>query len=129
AVAGVCARGPDVAGGKGVEEGIRAREELLRIAERAANAGSWHYDAGSGRKEWSEQCHLLYGTDPASFQPTLDTWAGLILEEDRAAALDAVARAVREARDFDVEFRIRHPRHGLRWLWEIGRAESQDGRV
>ena len=124
-VEGVFTLVTDISDRKALEEELRQSEELLRFAERAANAGSWSYDVATRKKQWSDQCHALYGTDPASFEPTLDTWAGLVLEEDRPSALAYVGRALKVPQDFDLEFRIWHPQLGLRWLWEIGRAEFE----
>ncbi|HUF81560.1 MAG TPA: PAS domain S-box protein, partial [Burkholderiales bacterium] len=124
-VEGVFTLVTDISDRKALEDELRQSEELLRFAERAANAGSWSYDVATGRKQWSAQCHALYGTDPASFEPTLDTWAALVIEEDRPRALASVRRALTEPQDFDLEFRIQHPRLGMRWLWEIGNAEFE----
>jgi PAS domain S-box-containing protein len=128
-VEGVFALVTDISQRKALEDELRQSEELLRLAERAANAGSWSYDVASGAKRWSAQCHALYGTDPASFTPTLDAWAALVIDRDRAAALASVKRALTGIGDFDVEFRIRHPQLGERWLWETGRAEFEAGRA
>ena len=126
-VEGVFALVTDISQRKALEEDLRQSEELLRLAERAANAGSWNYDVATGEKRWSAQCHALYGTDPDTFKPTLDSWAALVTEGDRAAALASVQRALAGIGDFDVEFRIRHPQLGERWLWETGRAEFEAG--
>jgi PAS domain S-box-containing protein len=108
---------------------LRHSEELLHLAERAVHAGSWTFDAATGIGKWSERCHELFGTDPRTFVPSFDAWLELVHEADRASARATVTQALAEGSELDAEFRIKHPVKGTRWLWELGRAEYENGRA
>ncbi len=101
----------------------REQEELLKLAQRAADAGAWAFELSTGNAWWSEACYDLFGLDPTTFTPTLENWAARVFAEDRERALEAVREAVAEHRDFSCEFRIVHPEKGVRWIWEVAQAQ------
>jgi PAS domain S-box-containing protein len=106
----------------GVNARLRDSEERLRIAQRYAGAGSWDWDIRADQVAWSEEYFDLYGLDPAEVTPGREAWLASVHPEDReaaAAALEACLR--RRDPDFRVEYRILHPRRGLRWLSGRGR--------
>ena len=111
---------------KRAEAALREKDELLRLAQRAAEAGVWGFDIATGEAHWSEGCHRLYGTDPATFRPSLDAWVALLQPNDREEAAARVRQAIERREEFDFEFRIDHPAKGGRWLWEVGKAEFDD---
>jgi PAS domain S-box-containing protein len=101
---------------------LRDSEERLRIAQRYAGAGSWDWDIRADRVEWSPEYYDLYGLDPAEVRPSYAAWLETIHPEDRGRAERAVVECLRRRDpDFNVEYRIRHPRRGLRWLAGRGR--------
>ena len=105
------------------EAAVRDGQELLRLAQRAAAVGVWDFDVRSGVTRWSEECHRVYGTDPATFVPSLEAWVSLVLEPDRARVQQAVGEALARHAELSTEFRVNHPARGVRVLWEVGRAE------
>jgi PAS domain S-box-containing protein len=101
---------------------LRDSEERLRIAQRYAGAGTWDWDIRADRVTWSEEYFDLYGLDPKSVTPSHATWLEAIHPGDRAAADAALQDCLRRRDpDFRVEYRIRHPRRGERWLAGRGR--------
>jgi PAS domain S-box-containing protein len=101
---------------------LRESEERLRLAQSYAGAGTWDWDIRNDRVEWSEEYYDLYGLDPARTKPSYAAWAASILPEDRAAAEAALSDCIkRKSADFRTEYRIMHPRRGLRWLSGRGR--------
>ncbi|HEX2101729.1 MAG TPA: PAS domain S-box protein, partial [Candidatus Synoicihabitans sp.] len=127
AVRGAVAAFVDVTERRQAEQALRRSGELLRLAERTAGAGAWELDLRSGKVYWSDECHRLYGTDPLSFAPTFDSWLEQIYEPDRDSARAAAQRAIEHREELNIEFRVQHPALGLRWLWEVGKAEYDDG--
>lgn len=64
----------------------------------------------------SPQCEEVIGLSREALYADYMAWFGLIHEEDKArlkSALESVARREK----IDLEFRILHPRKGLRWIW------------
>ncbi|HXW06060.1 MAG TPA: PAS domain-containing protein [Vicinamibacterales bacterium] len=101
---------------------VEAEDRLAAVLD-AARAGVWDFDVVTGTGRWSEQCHKLYGTDAASFAPTVDSWLGLVHPADRDGVRKAVERALARGRDLNTEFRVPHPARGQIWLWEHGHLE------
>lgn len=60
---------------------LRASERLLKEAQQMAHMGSWAFDPGSRRFEWSEEVFRICNQDPATFQPNLDNVLTLIAPE------------------------------------------------
>lgn len=110
----------DITRRKGVELSMRESARMLVLAQRAAEAGVWSVDLKSGAARWSEGCYRLYGFSPVQAPPTIEAWQALVVEEDR----ERIGRMVRESIvrrvEFSMEYRIRHPEKGLRWLWTLG---------
>jgi PAS domain S-box-containing protein len=101
---------------------LQESEERLRLAQSYAGAGTWDWDIEKDRVEWSEEYFDLYGLDPKRTTPSYAAWAESILPEDRAQAEASLHACIQHrAPDFHTEYRIMHPRRGLRWLSGRGR--------
>ena len=113
----------DITARKRIEEELRANEELLRLAQRAAHAGVWELDLVAGTAWMSSECHALYGTALAARGPDIASWRRRVVPEDAPAVAAALDTAVERGEEYSTEFRIHHPALGERWIWEIGGAE------
>ncbi|WP_158292436.1 PAS domain-containing protein [Paracraurococcus ruber] len=101
---------------------LRDSEERLHLAQRYAGAGTWDWDIRNNTVEWSQEYFDLYGLDPARTLPSREAWLAAIAAEDRASTAAALEDCLRRRDpDFRVEYRIRHPRRGERWLSGRGR--------
>nr|WP_247884323.1 PAS domain-containing protein [Azospirillum sp. OGB3] len=120
----------DITERKALEEALRRSEERLTIALAASEAGIWDFDLRDRTLAWSDGMYRLYGVTPDSFTPGEDSFFKLVHPADR----DSVRRFTRdvlEARrsDYRGEFRILHPRDGVRWIMAIGRPLYENGRL
>ena len=89
-------------------------EERLRIAESASGIGTFEMEVASGRLVWSEQLTTLFGLEENA-EPSLAALESVIFVDDvpkLRAALDEASRSG----SWQVEFRVRPPGGGLRWL-------------
>jgi len=101
---------------------------LLKLTLRAAQAGSWAWDVGSGDVFWSEEFHHLVGTTAATCRPSYETWLRTIHPEDGEAATREMWRSMQERRELNNEFRIVRPDGAVRWIRSQGRTVyGQDG--
>ncbi len=106
---------------------LRAREEQLRFAQQCAKAGAWDWDLTADRMVWSPECYDLLGLDLRNDRPSLDRLLAAVVPEDRPVLQGAVAASIAAASDeFRLEFRVRHPGIGLRWIANIGRVVWRD---
>jgi signal transduction histidine kinase len=119
-VRGVVGAFVDITVRRQTEEVLRAYEQRLKLAQRAARAGAWEIDLVSGLHWWSEEEYLLHGLDPAYFQPSLTHWLDALFPEDREAVADRLGAAITLGRDVEVEYRIAHAELGVRWLLRVG---------
>ena len=116
----------DITETKLAEARLAASEQSLRLAQEAAQVGTWEWDPDTGRGAWSRHQFALFGLDPsAGTPPGYEAFLRLVHPEDR----DAVREAAHEARRsglYQVEFRIRRGAEGeTRWL--IGRGRRMPG--
>lgn len=115
---------PDLRRLKRAEQGLIEKEaklrhslEQLKMALRAANAGTFTWDMASDTMESSEELLQLYGAKARkSVVPRL-AWIKNVVPEDREHALAAFDRAARGQDSEAAEFRIRRIDNGeLRWI-------------
>jgi len=101
----------------------REAEERLHFALRCAHAGTWDWDLESGLMEWSDESFRLFGRDPQQEEaPGHDEWLRLVHPEDQERVQGYVTFALDQHwDDFYVEYRVRHPEKGTRWLAQWGR--------
>lgn len=108
------------------EREARLNADRLALALQAAHAGTWYWDALSGRLQWSPELVALYGEPPAGRNP--QGWLALVhpddqerTERERLNLLDEGGQAYRS------EFRV-VDRHGRdHWLAAIGTVSYDRG--
>jgi len=108
------------------EAATRDREHLLRLALRWANAAAWHWDGGEHRVHWSPEMFELYGLDPTGPPLSLDEWLTIVDARDRDRVMQELEKSLTEQLEFDIPFRIMHPKRGERWLTALGRFLLSD---
>ncbi|WP_293354429.1 MULTISPECIES: PAS domain-containing protein [unclassified Microcoleus] len=112
----------DITKRKQAEASLRHNEQLLRLALSGAHAGSWHWEIPTGKVFWSRENFDLYGLDPAKGAPEYADWLNAVHPEDRDRANAEVERVVEQhCEEFHCEFRIVHPKYGVRWLLGLAR--------
>ncbi len=109
-----------------IDAALRESEERVRLAHRYAGAGSWDWEIQRQTLIWSDEYRELLGIPPDA-PASYEAWLASVLQDDRAGAERAL-RAVLELDqpEFDMEYRVRHPRHGMLWLSCRGRMQ-RDG--
>ncbi len=109
-------------------EEIRKKEELLRLATRAAGIGTWEWDIRGERVIWSDGVAEIFGVEPGRFDETYAAYDALIHEDDRETVEAAIRLALEDDAPYRVEHRIRRPDGSVRWLTCQGEVErDSDG--
>jgi PAS domain S-box-containing protein len=103
-----------------------ATAERLRLAQEAADAGSWEWNLRTNQNTWSEQLWKLYGLAPHSCQPSYEAWLATVHPEDRAQAARTVLQAATQGADLTVEWRVLDPNGRVRWLAARGRPQLDE---
>ncbi|HKP59492.1 MAG TPA: ATP-binding protein [Polyangiales bacterium] len=89
------------------EQRLRASENRLQLATRAAQFGIWDWDVGTNRIIWDESMYRLYGLEEGEFSGAFEGWSKCLLPEDYARATTDVEAALRGERPFVSEFRVK----------------------
>lgn len=99
--------------------------EVLDALE-GTGTGAWGWDVGTNTVRWSQNTAPLYGL-PRGHQPaTYEEFLTLVHPEDRRMVADAVEKALSEARDYDIDFRVTWPDGTLHWLNARAHAITDD---
>jgi diguanylate cyclase (GGDEF)-like protein/PAS domain S-box-containing protein len=108
---------------------VTMRERELLWAQRAAQMGSWSFDAASGRVSWSEGLFLLFALDPSEGAPGYDRHPQLF-GEDWPRLDQAVQAALRDSVPYQLELSFRRFDGEQRVLVVIGEPQlDAAGRV
>lgn len=112
----------DISERRRVEAELRARQELLDLAQRAARAVAfdWYIGARESENRWSPELEALYGLEPGTFDGTYQGWKKLVHPDDWPAVKVAINRA-HESGDIAAEYRVIHKDGAVHWLRAKGR--------
>src|SRR5437763_4654455 len=106
---------------KEAEEELRRSEAFLTQGQRISHTGSWSWDVPTGKVGWSEEHFRIFGFDPEKTEPTLQLFLETVHPEDRSLIERSLDEAVREKRDFDLEFRIALADGSIKHVQGVGR--------
>jgi PAS domain S-box-containing protein len=119
---------------KRVEAELRARQEMLDLAQRAAGAVAfdWFVGARESENRWSPELEELYGLEPGTFDRTFKGWKKLVHADDWPAVKVAITHA-NQSGDIAAEYRVIHQDGAVHWLRAKGRmffgADGQPERM
>ena len=86
----------------------------MQLAAGAARLGFWEYDFATQTETQDGQIHDIYGIVPGE---EFGKWEDRLHPEDRQVVEDRLATALDDRSDgVDLEFRIRRPDGGIRWI-------------
>ena len=96
------------------EESLRASYDLLKIAQRAANAGIWGWEVSTGSSRGPRSSTRCSAWTPRHRHR--QTWLGVLHPDDRQRAMERIHRSIREGTPLENEYRIIHPDGQQRWI-------------
>jgi PAS domain S-box-containing protein len=124
----------DITERKRAEGELRARQEMLELAQTAARAAAFDLYIGARESEnrWPAEIEAMYGVEPGTLDKTYEGWTKLVHPDDWPMVKLARQRA-RESGDIDAEYRVIHRDSTVHWLRTTGRmffdAEGRPERV
>ena len=111
----------DLSEQKRAGEALRRSESYLAQAQRMAHVGSWAWEVPARNALYiSEEWYRIFGFDPKDGMPTWEQRLQRVHPEDRARWQVTVDRAIAEASDYDVEFRILPPHSTIKYIHSVG---------
>ncbi len=112
----------DITERKKTEEAIRASEAGLKMAERVADLGSWHWDAVADKITWSDQYHRIVGFPIGQSPPNYETHLAFYTKESAERLAKAVQAAIKFGTPYEIELNLIHPPGTNKWLLARGQA-------
>lgn len=107
-----------------------ARNRMLELAEELSHFGHWRLDAKRRALSWSRGVFLIYGRNPNSFTPTLESALASFHPEDRPSVEKAVEDALANGTAYSLDVRIIRPEGMIRNVEMVARPETDsDGKV
>jgi PAS domain S-box-containing protein len=114
---------------KRAEEALRRSEAYLAEAERLSHSGAFAFNAKQSLY-WSEGIYRLWGFDPLQGIPSRETWWQRVHPDDREVADEELQEALRQERDYSIEYRLILPDGTLKHIRSIGHPSySADGKL
>ena len=99
---------------------LQKSEERYRLAQRAAEIGSWDWNIKTGDLAWSDQIEPMFGFKKGKFGKTYEAFLDCIHPDDRQRVIDAVNACLEKDEEYDVEHRIVWPNGLVHWVRETG---------
>lgn len=117
----------DITARKAQEDRLRKSEELLNRTGALARVGGWEVDIASGSIQWSEQTCRIHGVEPG-YQPQLTEAIDFYAPEARPIVEAAVAQAMADGTDWDLELPLIQKGGSRIWVRTGGHAEFVGGK-
>lgn len=108
---------------------LRESESRMNLALASANLGLWSWDIQSDSRWVSEEIRALFGF-PGDGVVTNEMFINRTHPDDRERRSGALAQALADGTEYDVEFRILRADGSVRWVDSRGRCElDANGKV
>jgi PAS domain S-box-containing protein len=107
------------------ERALRQSEERYALALEGANEGHWDWEIGPDRLYLSPKLRLLHGLSAETSVDSRAEWQAQVpLHPDDAPRLQAAVEAhlAGQTKQYELEYRIRHPDGNWHWLLARGRC-------
>ena len=99
---------------------IKINERRFRLAQKAADIGSWDWDISTGNLKWSEKIEPIFGFKKGKFKKTYESFLECIHKNDRDSVINAVNDSLKNNKKYQIEHRIVWPDGSVRWVFEQG---------
>ncbi len=106
---------------KRTEQELELSRARLDLVVNSSEVGLWYCDLPFGLLLWNAKCKQHFGL-PADAEVTLDVFYERLAPEDRDRTRQAIAAAIDERAEFDIEYRTIGLDGRARWIRAIGRA-------
>ncbi|MCP3389487.1 PAS domain S-box protein [Bradyrhizobium sp. CCGB12] len=114
---------------KEAENALRQSEDYLAQAQELSHTGSFGWRSATGEITWSKETYRIFQLDEGT-RPRIPFMLQRIHPDDRLAVQQTTARAARECKDYDHEYRLLMPDGSIKYVRAVARAmRDSNGRV
>jgi PAS domain S-box-containing protein len=96
-------------------------EQRLHVALEAGRMGTWQFNIKAEEVKWSSGLEAIHGYAPGMFPGTFEAFKQEIYPDDRDRVVSAIAQAIQQRHDHNVEYRIVRRDGAVRWVEGRGR--------
>lgn len=93
-----------------------------RLAVTAGGVGSFDWDLTTGRLDWDEALHALFGVPVGEFGGTIAAFDACVHPDDRGRVAKALAAAIASCGEYSAEYRVVRPDGATVWVRARGLA-------
>lgn len=97
--------------------------ERIKLAQQAAQIGTFEWNIRENKIEWTEELELLYGTSSDTHSGTYHDWVKYIHPDDLISVETQIQKALYTKDKYQSEFRIIKPDGSIRWILGKGEVE------
>lgn len=126
-VEGILVHAVEVSEQVAARRAIERSEEHLRLAQAAANVGTWEWDPIDGSQKISPELQQMFGFEPNEPEP-VEKWASCVFAVDWPKVERLMDEGHRSG-EMDFEYRYDSPKSGLRWFHCKGRRLHNEARL
>ncbi len=101
---------------------LRAGDERLRLAQAAAESGTWDLNLKTNELIWSPENCRLYGIEPGGFDRHIETWRRFVHPDDIERVDCQRREAIEQRKAYNSEYRIRQGSGAICWIASKGKA-------
>ena len=105
---------------------LRTEVERFNKAEMLSRSGNYEADLETGKVVWSDELYRIFGFEPKSFEPTMNSRVEFTHPDDRALVSESVEMAINEKRCFQIENRIVRRDGSIGWVLSTGYVMLDD---
>ncbi len=106
---------------KEAENALRQSEAYLAQAQELSHTGSFGWKAATREITWSKETYRIFQCDEGT-KPKIPFMLQRIHPDDRLAVQQTTARAAREGKDYDHEYRLVMPDGSIKYVRAVARA-------
>lgn len=106
---------------RAVEE-VRLSEKRLALAQRAAGAGVFNWEAATGHSVLSPELYAIFGKSPDEAEDSNKLWESILSPDDRMPFRQRIEETINKRLPIEEEFSIVRPDGRIRWIRLMGNA-------
>ena len=101
-------------------------ETRLRLALEAGHMGSWEWELGANKVNWTPTLERMHGVEPGTFGGTVADFERFIHPDDLTRVRAAIRRTIKQQKPLHIEHRIVRPDGTVRWIEKRGTILRDD---